>query len=96
MLAYSAYASVCHASNAKSRFASFAGLCFHSVVFSWVCFFGPYLLQANFEFERQTFGRCTVVNSFVKRCAHKICALFMALNAGERTQAPKRDGLDLA
>lgn len=99
MLLYSAYASVCHVNSAKSRSASFRFVSFSllrfallsfSCVSAWVCFFGPYLLLGEFEFERQTFGRCTVVNSFVKRCAHKICALFMALNVesiGERETA---------
>jgi len=72
MLEYSAYASVCHVTLIQTgRLAGNAKFRF-----------GPYLLRCKkeFEFERQTFGRCTVVNSFVKRCAHKICALFTALD----------------
>lgn len=68
MLEYGAYASMCHVTHLASAKFRFV--------------LGPCLLCEEFEFERQTFGRCTVVNSFVKRCAHKICALFYG--AGRR------------
>lgn len=69
MLEYGAYASMCHVTHGQCQ-----------VSFRFVM--GPCLLREEFEFERQTFGRCTVVNSFVKRCAHKICALFTVLADG--------------
>lgn len=96
MLAYSAYASVCQVS---LRFVCVGFIWFYFSVL--VQLFGLYLLLGEFEFERQTLGRCTVVNSFVKRCAHKICALFMALNvelnckSSQHTHTHKRGGLDL-